>query len=186
MGSTARTTSVSDHRQHVPLPVANVPARLRTAVADGRLVSSPQRTSPVAHGRRGWASRQFPLVIDPVAPTTLYAGTSGGVFESTNAGAAWVPASAKRDLGQLASEIARALAERAAIGVIEAAHALNRTGFTEDDLALLDALATTIAAAIGSMHHDPAPRDAGRTSEYGSYVNCPACASYPPWAQPPS
>ena len=29
----------------------------------------------------------FVLVVDPTTPTTLYAGTSGGVFKSTNGGA---------------------------------------------------------------------------------------------------
>jgi hypothetical protein len=29
------------------------------------------------------------LAIDPLTPTTLYAGTSGGVFKSTNGGASW-------------------------------------------------------------------------------------------------
>ena len=31
------------------------------------------------------------LAIDPVTPSTLYAGTGGGVFRSTNGGAAWSP-----------------------------------------------------------------------------------------------
>ena len=33
------------------------------------------------------------LAIDPVTPTTLYAGTGSGVFKSTNGGASWVAAS---------------------------------------------------------------------------------------------
>jgi hypothetical protein len=32
------------------------------------------------------------LVIDPQTPSTIYAGTSGGVFKSTNGGGNWVPA----------------------------------------------------------------------------------------------
>ena len=31
----------------------------------------------------------FSLAIDPAAPTTLYAGTRGGLFASDNAGGAW-------------------------------------------------------------------------------------------------
>ena len=30
------------------------------------------------------------LAIDPITPSTLYAGTDDGVFKSTNAGATWV------------------------------------------------------------------------------------------------
>ena len=33
------------------------------------------------------------LAVDPVTPTTLYAGGSGGVFQSTTAGASWAAAS---------------------------------------------------------------------------------------------
>ena len=29
------------------------------------------------------------LAIDPTTPSTLYAGTNGGVFKSTDAGATW-------------------------------------------------------------------------------------------------
>ena len=31
----------------------------------------------------------YALAIDPATPSTLYAGTDGGVFKSTNGGAAW-------------------------------------------------------------------------------------------------
>ena len=31
------------------------------------------------------------LAIDPVTPTTLYAGTDDGVFKSTNGGGNWTP-----------------------------------------------------------------------------------------------
>ena len=33
------------------------------------------------------------LVIDPHTPTTLYAGTAGGVYKSTDGGASWKAAS---------------------------------------------------------------------------------------------
>jgi hypothetical protein len=35
----------------------------------------------------------YALAIDPAAPATLYAGTDGGVFKSTNGGASWRAAS---------------------------------------------------------------------------------------------
>jgi len=35
----------------------------------------------------------FALVIDPVTPATLYAGTNGGVFKSINGGVIWTPSS---------------------------------------------------------------------------------------------
>ena len=42
-------------------------------------------------GPTGGFVRAF--AIDPLTPTTLYAGTEGGVFKSTNSGSTWSPAS---------------------------------------------------------------------------------------------
>ena len=41
-----------------------------------------------------------PLAIDPVTPATLYAGTEGGVFKSTNGGANWSASQYRPDLNQ--------------------------------------------------------------------------------------
>ena len=49
----------------------------------------------VSAGTNVWTSigpeggRILALAIDPAAPSTIYAGTWGGVFKSTNGGAAW-------------------------------------------------------------------------------------------------
>jgi hypothetical protein len=37
------------------------------------------------------APRIFALLFDPASPSTLYAGTNGGVFVSTDGGASWTP-----------------------------------------------------------------------------------------------
>jgi hypothetical protein len=49
------------------------------------------------------------IVIDPTAPSTLYLGTSIGVYKSTDAGATWQPSTSiptvlKRVRGQLVSQ----------------------------------------------------------------------------------
>jgi photosystem II stability/assembly factor-like uncharacterized protein len=36
------------------------------------------------------------LAVDPTTPTTLYAGTNGGVFQSTDAGGSWTAINAGR------------------------------------------------------------------------------------------
>ena len=44
------------------------------------------------------------LAIDPSTPATLYAGTNGGVFKSTNGGASWQPTGSKQRRGQITSD----------------------------------------------------------------------------------
>jgi len=44
-------------------------------------------TTWVNHGPEG--GNIYALVVDPVTPTTLYAGTTGGVFKSINGGQSW-------------------------------------------------------------------------------------------------
>src|SRR5579871_3356559 len=39
------------------------------------------------------------LAIDPQDPATIYAGTSGGVFKTTNSGASWTPANSGLPIG---------------------------------------------------------------------------------------
>ena len=56
---------------------------------------SHSQTVPVSAGNNIWTSHGpeggpvNALALDPVTPTTLYAGTGGGVFKSTDGGANW-------------------------------------------------------------------------------------------------
>ena len=53
---------------------------------------------PVANvaqgGGPGGGASVTAIVVDPLSPDTLYAGTNGGMFRSTNGGGAWHPANA--------------------------------------------------------------------------------------------
>ena len=53
-------------------------SKARTAVETGTSIT----TNLIAYSVQA-------LAIDPVTPTTLYAGTDGGVFKSTNGGGNW-------------------------------------------------------------------------------------------------
>jgi len=50
---------------------------------------SPQRANWIAVNTGLTNTYVRALAIDPDTPTTLYAGTGGGVFKSTNGGANW-------------------------------------------------------------------------------------------------
>lgn len=87
------------------IPQEHLLATLRQVVAREQVLRSTTTEKGARRGINSWQSigpgniggRTRAIVIDPVVPDTMYAaGVAGGVFKSTDGGAAWFPTDHQR------------------------------------------------------------------------------------------
>jgi hypothetical protein len=110
------------------------------------------------------------LVIDPQTPTTLYSGTPGGLFKSTDAGASW---SASRPVNTIAAlaidpltpSILYAGVSGGIFKSTDGGVTWNRTGDSPGGVLVFDLLNPNIlyAGAVGTYNDTPAISTRART-----------------------
>src|SRR5258708_1697337 len=83
-----RPTAGGPGTRRAPRPSTSPSWRWRWPALPARL---PSTWTEADHGLFGRALGLTALAVDPASPATIYAGTRGGVFKSTNAAVSWAP-----------------------------------------------------------------------------------------------